>query len=110
MFKAGSEKNASALTLDGVDVMGERLASEVNQASSSLFPSFIVSDTLCFASLRSLKLFNRGQTSVEFPLFRILWEGLPQDMQLGSCTSHLISKTLLQGIVVKGLPKAQYVA
>jgi hypothetical protein len=26
----GSEKNASLLTLDGVDVMGERLADEVN--------------------------------------------------------------------------------
>jgi hypothetical protein len=26
----GSEKNASLLTLEGVDVMGERLADEVN--------------------------------------------------------------------------------
>jgi hypothetical protein len=30
----GSEKNASMLTLDGVDVMGERLADEVNIAGS----------------------------------------------------------------------------
>jgi hypothetical protein len=30
----GSEKNASMLTLDGVDVMGERLANEVNVAGS----------------------------------------------------------------------------
>lgn len=36
LLMTGSEKNASALTLDGVDVMGERLASEV---SISGFPS-----------------------------------------------------------------------
>jgi len=30
----GSEKNASMLTLDGVDVMGERLADEVNITGS----------------------------------------------------------------------------
>jgi len=87
----------SALTLDGVDVMGERLAAEVRRHIYVLFYLHLWSWTLFDVTkmhVRFLILFRENQISVKSPLLHILWEGLQQDMQLGNCTSPLIRKML----------------